>query len=385
MPRAAVGQDAPDGLRAGPLIIQPSVAITTGYDDNIFISETNEQESLVVTIEPRLVVETDWSRHGLRLETGGRYRYLAESTDDNTTEAELTLNGHLDVLRAIQIEATVGFHRSSEQRGEDDTGTAISGPVTAITLDGDLRANITLGRFRLTPFFEFTSRDFEDVTLTLGGTGNQDDRDRMEYGGGFELGYELQRWIEIFVGARYGAVDFDAPVDDTGVNRDSSTWQAVAGVTVDLSEVLRGSASLGVQSRSFDDKTLSDVSGLAADVALVWSITPLTRVEALGSHSFSETTIAGASIVAETELSIEFTHDLRRNLSLSMNFGYGRESFKGSPRFDNVYGAGARAVWQVTPLFTLAPEYRFRMQRSNVAGEDFGNHQFFVTATYGFR
>lgn len=380
----ALAQDA-EGIRAGGFIIQPSITLALGFDSNIFTEDTGEDSSFVSTVEPRVVVQSDWNRHELRLDAGTSYRFLSESSDDGALQGDIGLSGVLDVTRAVGINASLGYQHRSEPRGEDDTGLAISGPVKSNNYSAALGADAVFGRFRVSPFGNVELNDFNDVTLTLGGIDNQDDRDRIAYGGGVELGYSVRRGIEAFVSGQYGVVDFDAAVDDTGVNRDSDGWRVLAGAKVDLTRLIEASAGVGVESRNFQDPTLSSVTDFSADVGVTWFITPLTTLDLGAQRSFKETTIAGASVVTSTQVQFGVTHDLLRNLSLNSTLTYSRENFEGSGRKDNLFGIGVGADWQVTRLFSVGPSYQFRLGDSNAAGQDYVDHQFFVTSVFGFK
>ena len=381
----AFAQQGDDGIRVGAFIFQPSVAVATGFDSNIFIETTGEDSSVITTVAPRLNVISDWNRHELAFTAGGAYRLVWDSTDDNAFSADVGLSAVLDVTRAVGISTDIGYAFVSEARGEDDTGLGISEPVTSHNVNSDLGVDMVFGRFRVSPFGGVTYRDFQDATLIGGGVDNQDDRDRVEYGAGLELGYGLRRGIETFVRGEYNKVNFQEAVDDTGINRDSDGWRVLAGVNVELTRLIEASVGLGVEGRSFEDPTLDDVTDFSAQASVGWFITPLTTINFDAARTFQETTLAGSSVANETSLQLGVSHDLLRNLTLGGQLTYTRRDFEGITRNDNLFGAGVNADWQVMRLLSVAPSYQFLLGDSNTAGEDFVDHQFFVTATYGFR
>ncbi|MEM8731890.1 MAG: outer membrane beta-barrel protein [Pseudomonadota bacterium] len=381
----ATAQETPEGIRAGAFIIQPSVSLGVGYDTNIFLEETNEDASFVATVSPRVNVISDWNRHEVALTAGGSYALIADSSDDNAFQFDVGLSGLLDVTRAVGITGNIGYEFVSEARGEDDTGLGITEPVTSHNVSAGLGADVVFGRVRVSPFGGVLMRDFQDVNLIGGGVDNQDDRDRVEYNAGLELGYSVRRGIEGFVRGQYGRINFQEAVDDAGVNRDSDGWRVLAGVKVDLTRLIEASAGFGYETRDFEDPTLSSVSGPSAELGVSWSITPLTTLNFDASRSFQETTITGSSVTNNTTLQFGVDHALLRNLDLGATLTYALEDFEGINREDNLFGVRLKADWRVMRLLTLTPSYQFRLGDSNSAGEDYTDHRFFLTATYGFQ
>lgn len=380
----AYAQDRVEGIRAGAFIIQPSVTVATGFDTNIFIEEANEDSSFVATVAPRVNIVSDWNRHELELTTGGSYALLTESIDDNAFQFDVGLSGVVDVTRAVGLSGNIGYQYVTEARGEDDTGLGIAEPVTSNHFDAGVGADVVFGRFRISPFGAFAFRDYNDVPLIVGGIDNQDDRDRIELSGGLELGYAARRGIEGFIRGSYGIIDFNEAVDDNGLNRDSNGWRILTGVKVDLTRLIEASAGIGVEQRSFDDPAFDSEINLAADIAVNWSISPRTTLEFGASRSFQETTIDQASVSNTTTVQLGISYDLLRNLSLGSTLTYAREDFEGIARTDNLFGVGLNVDWEVMPLLTLSPSYQFRLGDSNAAGEDYIDHQFFLTAKYGY-
>ena len=75
---AAAGShdDESPGIRLGSFVARPSVTITQGYNSNIFLSSSNETDSFITIAALRSQIESDWNRHGLRLDTRLEYGYF---------------------------------------------------------------------------------------------------------------------------------------------------------------------------------------------------------------------------------------------------------------------------------------------------------------------
>ena len=62
------------------------------------------------------------------------------------------------------------------------------------------------------------------------------------------------------------------------LNRDSDGWAVVGGSEFRLSNLAQGEVYVGYQEQSYDDPTLSDISGLAFGAGVDWFVTPLTTI-----------------------------------------------------------------------------------------------------------
>lgn len=372
------------GIRAGPLVFTPSIGVSTQYDTNVFLSDTNETETFLFTVAPRLEVRTDWNRHGLKLETGARYGFFTHDGDDNFLDYDARLAGVLDITRRHRLVGSAEYRRAHDGRGSTDAPGNIAEPVVWTSFAADLRGEAEFNFFEIIPFARFEALDFQDAPVVGGGLNNQDDRDRTDFEAGLEVAYAVRRGYRAFLSGTYLRTDYEDPVDDFGVNRDSEGWRVLAGVRLELSELLQGSVGAGVTHRSYADATLQDATGFAVDAQLIWAPTRRLSVFANAGRDVQETTIAGASGTLTTELELGATYELLRTLSLTGALSYAQLEFDGANRTDQVFGVDLSADWAVNRKLTITPAYRFSMRRSDAPALDYTRHQGTVTAAYRF-
>ena len=386
VPVASSAQDRgrPDGIRAGAFIINPSITVEESYNSNIFLEDSGVTDTFLTTIAPSLTIESNWNRHGLRLETGAEFGFFSHDSDDDYIDYNAGLSGVLDITRAMRISGGFGYFRDHDQRGSVDVPGNIAEPVEFDGFTGDILGEMAFGRFRFEAFANTQYLDYEDAPLIGGGVANEDDRDRFAAEAGVEIGYGVRRGYEVFIRGSYLVTDYDDAVDDAGIDRDSTGFRVLGGLKVDFTRLVEASVGVGYLASFYDDPALADASGVAVDAGILWSVTPITSIFLNASRDINETTLTGASGSTTTAAEIGVRHELWRNLTLGASGGFADIDFNGISRNDQIYSAGLGAEWKMTRRLTLAPSYDFRLRDSNAAGLDFTDHRVSLSLSYGF-
>ncbi len=365
------------GIRLGSFVARPAVSITQAYNSNLFRDKNNRKDSFITDFGFRGVLESDWNRHGLRLETGMNYGLYWSSSDDNFWDSSAVLSGVFDVKRNIRILASAGYAREHEARGTDDVDGNEKHPVELDDFTGALAVEAGFGRFRVNPFGELTHLNFHDVDAIGGGKVDQDDRDRLEGEAGLELGYAVRRGWEAFVRTSYLWENYD----ESSADRDSDGFLVLGGVKVDLTRLITASVGIGYEDINYDDR--KDFSGFAYNAEVEWFITRRTTLFASGDRRSRATSITGASSYVDTRGSIGVTHEFLRNLNVSASASYTDRDFTGISRNDDLFTTRVGAEWRVNRRIAITPEYRFGMRDSNDTN-DYNVHEVRLTGTLRF-
>lgn len=381
---AASDDERPRGIRAGALLIVPSFSIEQAFDTNVFLSAASPTETYSVTAEPRLRIQSDWNRHALVLDAGLAAGFFTHDSDDNFIDFDVSLGGELDITRAARLSATAAFLRGHERRGTVDVPGLAAEPTTFAEATLDLRADIAFNALRLSPYAGVTLSDFDDTPLLGGGISNQDDRDRLQFEVGLEAGYRVSRSIEGFIRTGYARTDYDAPRDDTGIQRNSDAITVETGLRVRLNRLLEGRAGAGVIHRRVTDPALNDVTAAFADIGLVWDPTPRLSFSLDVDREVRETTLPSAAAVTTTEANLSVSYELLRTVTLRGSGALGQLSFDGTARTDRLFGAGLVVDWDLTRQITLSGGYDLDLRRSRTPGLGYTAHQIFLDATYQF-
>jgi|GEM_PF-4978773 len=376
----AWAQSAEEGIRAGSFIIRPSLALSERFDSNFFTEPDDETATLITTIEPRVTVTSDFSRHRIRARARVTEEIVHRSPDDSENTFAFGVDGVIDVTRQLRISLGSGVQRFAEGRGDDEADGGLNGPVYSDRYRNTLTVQYLAGDFRIEPFATVALQDFIDRGQLV----NQDDRDRLSVQGGLELGYRVARGYEAFVRASYFNVDFNDAVDDFGVNRDSQGIETLAGLELKLSRLITGRAGVGFVFSQFEDPQFDDTTDFTAEIGLAW--TPRRRL-GLGLNAkreLQQTNVPGAADKIQTDVTASARYELLRNLNGSVRAGLDRTEFNGIDRTDTGFFGGFGLDWQVTRQASLNLSYIYAQEFSTDPNEEFSRHQVTLGTRYGF-
>lgn len=389
MPELAWAQSDEDerrGYQVEGFLIQPSLTTGVAYDNNIFLEDTNENDSVILTVAPRVDFVSTWNRHALRFSLDAEYGAFGDSADDNYLDYGAELVGVYDVSRGARITGSIAYDHDHEGRGSDDIAETLAAaePVETDEFRITLLGEAAFGRYTVSPFTNFSYLNFDDVDFIGGGTQNNDDRDRIETETGIEVAYDVRSGFSAFVEPAYLRNDYIDNIDDTGLNRDSEGFRVLAGMKVDLTRLIEASVGVGFTHLTYQDAALDDFTGVAVRINGFW--TPTRRLDvAFGvGRDVRQTTVAGSSAAIENSIQLGASYDLLRSVTLNANLGYSFVEYDGVNREDNLFNLGFGLDWRVTRDFTLSPGYAFSVRESNTDGLDYRRHVLAVDGAYRF-
>lgn len=367
----------PLGAYIGSFLLFPRLIISESFTDNLFSANTGERADLISRFAPEMSLNSDWGRHELGFEGGAEIGVHYDNPDENYQDYFFGTSGRLDVLAESSLSAAIDWENTHEGRGspEDVGGTS---PTEVDTINGSIEAFHPFGRFNATLSGAVRRTDFDDVLGTAGNI-NNDDRDRYRVVGSARLGYVIQPEYEAFVLGSYNFVDYDAPLDDAGLNRDSDGFDIVAGAAIDFTGLIFGDFFVGYQRQEFDDGRLETVDGVSAGADITWNVTPLTTVNGSLVREVRETTAIGASGREVITLGLTVDHELLRNLILSASGEAETDDFSGVGRNDKNFRAGFSANYRINRNFFVGAGYNYRRRDSDAAGADFQENIVFLS------
>jgi hypothetical protein len=81
-PAAAAG----DGLKLGPVLAFPSLAVSETYDDNVFLASEDPTDDLITTVTPALRLKLPLDRFFFRLEGEASFVRYQDNSDEDSTD-----------------------------------------------------------------------------------------------------------------------------------------------------------------------------------------------------------------------------------------------------------------------------------------------------------
>ncbi len=372
-PKPTRSQDDPH-MRLGRFVLAPEITNRATHDDNIFLSDDNEQSDVITTIAPRLHLSGDWSFFRMHMTIGGELGFFAKSDQDNYQDAEAKAAGSID-LGPSSVDGAIEWHRQHDQRGSNDVPTGAREPV----IYRDVRAHIG-GRYA-TSSLQYESRlslrrlDFEDSTAINGNAIRNDDRDRLET-------RETLRAVMPFDPGReaYGEItlnqrQYDRTPDDSGRVRDSAGYQIYGGLRFDLTDLIRADLAAGWMSQSYVDPAFGNINDYTLRADIDWSVTRLTSLSFTAARAVRETTVQGASGILAFETGIGVTHELLRTLKIGAHARYRNDAFQQTTRTDRVSSIGLDLDYQLNRFARINSTVGHEIRQSTSNGEDYARLQ----------
>jgi len=351
----------PNGLRFGSFLFYPELSVQSAYDSNVFAEDSHTHDDFIFTATPAFRLESDWNVHMLGAEgfvTGEKH---IKETDEDAVEGNGTVFGRLDITNDDTLFGSASYshlvdprsdpNNQNADRTEYNRWTARTGYVHQFA-----RINVRLDG-------QAQRYDYTDSA--------DNDRDRNQFTVGTRVTYALSPRISPFVEIGFRDQNFDASVDDSGVDRDAQQYAAAVGARVLITDLLLGELSVGVAHTVFEDQTLDDVTTPRVAGQLTWNITELTSIILRARMTQDPTTQTGSSIEVITAASARVEHELLRNLLVFGQAGYENDNFEGTNRTDNTYLASIGGEFLLNRNFSFFGEYDFELRNSNTPGNDF--------------
>ncbi len=375
------------GIRAGSFRILPRLETGVTYESNVFATESNTRDDFIWVIQPSVDVRSDFNNHALNFSASGNIGRFFDFSSENYADYRAQVNGRYDISRDSSVSGLLFSRRDHEGRSDPNfdvslaTGAVVprfAEPVNYFTNGGEASFNQRFNRlrFRLTGLAQYTS--YQDAELITGRTESQEDRDRWDYSGTARVGYEFIQGYEAFIQGSYSWTRYRLSQDFGGINRDSDGYEVVGGLSTDLTGLITGEIYAGYLSKTYDDPTLKDFSGLALGGRLNWAVTQLTSVTGSLSRQVRESTFSRGSQIASsynrTVAALGVDHELLRTLLLNGRLQWRQDDFNGVDRTDNVYTLGVGASYQLSRYVFVNGGYTYEKRNSNLSGFDYSDN-----------
>ncbi len=362
----------PLGVRSGGMFFYPQLGIAELYDSNIYSSDTGEVDDYITQISPGLQLRSDWNNHELNLFALSDIGYYADNDAENYVDYTLGGDGRIDATRDTSLDWALSYVKLHEDRGSAEDAGGVE-PNEFTVLSPEISLSQSFGRISLEVGGGLQRFDFDDSSVE-----NHDDRDRDEWEGSVQLGYEIVPGYEAFIRGAYFARAYEDTVDDNGFERSSTGYEVVAGTAIDISGVTTGEIFAGFRSQNPDDAAFGDITGAQYGGNITWNPSGLTTVNGFIERTIEETTLTGSPGFFATHSGLSVDHELLRNLLLGVNANYTTRLYEEIDRDDKDLEAGLYGKYLMNRNLYISANYDYTRRTSNVAGEDFTRNVFML-------
>ncbi|MGE7414791.1 outer membrane beta-barrel protein [Methylobacterium tarhaniae] len=361
---------APLGIRVGSLTLFPALQQSVGYDSNPDRS-IYRRGSLALRSQGELRVESDWSSHSLAGELRGGYFSYPDNRNANRPDGDGAMRLRLDVARDTKVDVEGRYAISTQRAGSPDLNVQVRDRPLVAAYGGTVGVTQAFNRLQVTVAGLVDRQTFENAQLTDGTVLRQDDRNANQFGLRLRTGYEIRPGFTPFVDTLLDTRVHDFAVDQFGLRRDSDGITVRAGSSFEFSRLLTGEVSGGYLARRYADSRLRDITGPVIDGSVTWAATALTSVRLGASTGVIETIVPGASGILTRTAVAELTHDLRRNLRLTLTGTLISNDYQGTSIREQGYSAGVKLDYRLNRWLGVRASYARELLSSTAVGSSY--------------
>jgi hypothetical protein len=334
------------------------------YDSNIYALPSNEIDDMRFTASPWVNLQMKDDSLDLGLQARAVVRRYFNNETENSESGSVGVNGVFKLSGSDSISGRAGWVRLVEERGEPEGLN-----------------NTNIGPRRYDQFRGELGYTHEGARITVGLKGGvlhnnalrsiDAERDYDQYSGSARVGYRVSGIIttfgEVFITAR----DFRLPVDASGIDRDSKTYGARGGVSLEPGGLISGEAAVGVFRFEPDAATQDSRTGLSVSASLTYTPSPRWVITLDGFRGDVATVRSGAQARTDTRLRLGLQNEIYHNLRWQGAVIYRRSSFIGSSQHERTIAGLVELEYLMNRNLAFAITGRIANRNSTVALDEF--------------
>ncbi len=361
----------------------PFLAVREQYDDNIYLTDTNEKSDWITTLSPGFVIEPRLTTHRFTFDYRADLNFFADYDDENTynhtnnTALELNYN-------KVQVILTNMFHYFSDRLGREDinrvprtqdhTSTIVAFGFNK--LDLSLRYNYRLENYR----GDAAIGAFKGQALTY------KDLQRDEYEGEVEAAFKLWPKTALLFSGVYGTIDHD-----TGKKSDSDYFDVLVGLRGQPTAKSTVEAKFGYRGQDYDDYD-NDFETVVFKGSLIEDFTSRDTLRLDFLRTSNETNYKDNAYYRNTFIAAGFKHGFTERVFGNIDFSYQRnkyptettEAAKTAKRKDDIWSGGVGLSYQLPKWFTADVKYEYSTRDCNFSTFDYNNNRVSLGLTGSF-
>lgn len=375
----------PVGVGIGSLRLFPYVETSGGYDDNPnrLAPQFNPRPSKVFRAEGGFTLQSQWGRHSLVADMRGGYSEYFDYPLASRPDAVGSLTGRYELTRDTSLDLKGSLSLDTIRPGAP---ALFSGVQTVQVVNRPIVFGVSAA--------PGVTHRFNRLEVSLRGTlervmydntrySNGDVLDLARtsydgYGGGGRVSYEVSPDLKPFVDGTYSWRVHDQPTDFNGFYRDSNGFLLRGGAAFNVTELVKGEVSGGYAERHYADWRLPPLRGPVIDASLIYTPSALTTLTLRGSTTLNETTLANASGVLTQSVSLQLSHDLLRNLNVSLLASYYNNNYQGADVVERGGSIGVKLDYKITRSISLRGSYMHELLDSSFPNADYTANVYLV-------
>lgn len=366
----------------------PSLSAELQYDDNIFLSEADEQSSLITILSPGVLTTFRPSKHRIVLRYNGEFASFANSSADNYDDHEFQAAAFLELGVRGLLDIIGGYQRGHESRGSG-LSEGLDPESTNFPAEPDEFSQKQLsGRFSYGASGAKGRLVFDAGRRELEYKNNRDRTRFFDYDnvhGGTTFYIRVMPSTSLLMSLRVD--DFDYPNKRSfQPSLNSREHRYLVGATWTVTGKSTGTARFGYVEKRFDDAGRRDFSETSWDVDVRWSLRNYSHFDFATSRYPSEATSITGDVIENTRHSVAWSHHWNSRVMTRLETQYFRQDFRGSvaAREGRFNRHGLTLAYEMRRWLTWEFGASFSSNDSNIEQYDYNASNFRLGANMGF-
>jgi hypothetical protein len=315
----------PLGVRLGGFKLNGSVDIGAGWDSNLFGRKNNAVSDGFLDSQVNLNLSSDWTTHAFGASVSGAARQYFENNSQNWEDWSAGGFGRYDFSANTSVEASYRHFREHLEIDSIDVQTAgLSRPVQYESDQFQLTGTTRFNRVGVLATGLYRTFRYEDTSA--GGVRNQLSQNDFDTAiGALGTSYLLAPGRNVNVVVRVQDIQY---LDSIARERDSFTWEALAGFDYDFDGVWQARIAVGWRQREYSGANIKSLEGPAFEGQLTWVPTRLTTVRFTVARTIEESIRLDAVSFQRTRAGITLDHEYLRNVILTADLQADRREYE---------------------------------------------------------
>jgi hypothetical protein len=366
------------GVDLGSMRMTPYVETDTGFDSNPQRTTTGAQGSPILRGEVGLGATSLWSSNQLTANLEAGYSDYLKDPDASRPDGAGTVDLRIDATKQTALDFELRGVLSTQQPGSPGLNSTLIGQPLVLTYGGTAGVTETMSRLTLGLHGLIDRYDYQNGELSNGTVDPLSGENYTDYTVQARSAYEITPGLAPFTEVDADTRIHDQMVDPSGFERDSTGIVGQVGTTFEFSQLLTGSASGGYLERDYQDPRLGSLLTPVFNSSLVWTATPLTTLTLKSTTTVNETTVNDASSEVSRNVSLNVSHALLRNLTLTGLASYQVNTYPGADITEHDYLGQFGIQYSLTRWLMLKGTYTHERLLSTNPGSSFVDDMFLL-------
>ena len=315
----------PLGVRLGGYRLDGTLDIAPGWDSNLFGRRRNIVSDGFVDERANVDLRSDWTTHAVGASVSSDNRQYFSRSQLDFNDWSVGGFGRYDFSSVTNLTAQYRHYREHLDVYSFDVQRAgLTQPVAYASNEAAVIGQTQFNRLGLQANAVYRTFDFEDVTI--GGQRNLTSQQSFNTAiGAVGASYSLAPGRSVNAVVRLQDISY---TNNISRDRDSFTWEALAGFQYDFDGVWQGRFNVGWRQREYKGTSIKTLQGPAAEGSLTWTPTQLTSLRFYVSRTIEESIRQDAVSFQRTQAGLTVDHEYLRNIILGTELRADRREYE---------------------------------------------------------